>query len=253
MTPPLFLVARSELEGDTVVLAGREGHHAVDVRRSKVGERVDVGDGRGLRLRCQVASVSRGELTLSVLDRVVEAPPVPCVTVAQALIKQDAADRALAGMTEVGVDAVLAWQAERSVVRWSPDRVQRGIRRWQASVAEAAKQSRRAWVPTVTGPATSSDLVEHVRSVDLALVLDREAKDAVGSVDLAGVGSLLLVVGPEGGHSDGEAALLTDAGARPVHLGPTVLRSATAGTVATGVLLSRTPRWNRQASWAAAG
>lgn len=253
MTPPLFLLAGAELEGDTVVLTGREGHHAADVRRSRVGERVDVSDGAGLRLRCEVASVARATLTLHVLDRVVEPAPVPSMTLAQALIKQDAADRALAGMAEVGVDTVIAWQAERSVVRWSSERAHRGVRRWQASLEEAAKQSRRAWVPTVTGPLAVGDLAEHVRAVDIALLLDQHADDPLGTVDLTGVGSVMLVVGPEGGQTDREAAQLVAAGARPVHLGPTVMRAATAGTVAAGVLLSRTARWSSRAVQAGAG
>lgn len=253
MTPPLFLLDTASLQGESVQLSGREGHHAADVRRLRVGERADVSDGAGLRLQCRVESVSRASITLQVLARVVEPPARPRVEVAQALVKHDAADRALAGMTEVGVDAVIGWAAQRSIVTWDADRLERGMRRWRAAVAEAAKQCRRAWVPQVEGPLDTEGLAERVSAADVALLLDADAPDALGAVDLADVAGVLLVVGPEGGVSDDESTRLVAAGARRVHLGPTILRSSTAGTVGAAVLLSRTRRWAARAAEASAG
>ena len=243
MTAPLFLLDAQQVGGDTVVLTGREGHHAADVRRLRVGELVDVTDGLGLRLRCRVRSLRRGEAMLQVVDRLREPAPRPRVSVAQALVKQDAAERALAGMTEVGVDVVIPWAAHRSVVTWDDDRVPRGLRRWQSWADEAAKQSRRAWVPQVEPPVDSAGLVTLVQASSAALLLDIGGDAALPTIDLDGVEDVLLVVGPEGGLTEAELASLSAAGARSVHLGPTVLRAATAGTVATAVVLSRTDRW----------
>lgn len=252
MTDPLFLLPAQLLDDRTVVLSGREGHHAADVRRLRPGERVDVSDGAGRRLGCRVVSVARGEVRLDVVSRTIEPPPEPRVEVAQALIKQEAAERALAAMTEVGVDAVLPWTASRSVVTWDDERVERGVRRWRAAVTEAAKQSRRAWVPEVSTPVGTDELASRVRQADLALLLDADADRSLASVGVGAAG-ILLVVGPEGGVNEQETAALTQAGALPVHLGPTVLRSATAATVAAAVLLSRTPRWRPRAQEAPAG
>lgn len=253
MTPPLFLVASEQLGGGSIVLSGREGHHAADVRRLRVGERVQVTDGHGARLSCRVHDVGRGQVVLSVERRSREAAPSPRVEVAQALVKHEAADRALAGMTEVGVDAVMPWTAERCVVSWPADRVERGVRRWRAGVAEAAKQSGRSWVPQVLDPQDTESVARHVADVDLALLLDGAGHAPIGDVLVPPDATVLVVVGPEGGHTDAETQALTAAGARRVHLGPTVLRSATAGTVAAAVLLSRTPRWLERPQTAAAG
>lgn len=253
MTAPLFLLDPDRLAGDTIVLAGREGHHAADVRRLHSGEPVDVSDGRGLRLRCRVVASGRGEVTLAVRSREVEPAPVPRVEVVQALVKQEAAERALTAMTEVGVDSIVPWAAARSVVIWDDDRVERGLRRWRTTVAEAAKQSRRAWVPQVSAPVGSDELARRVGQADTALLLDAPDADPIGLVDVAGSASVLVVVGPEGGVTDHERAELVAAGARPVQLGPTILRSATAGTVAAAVLLSRTARWTSHAVEAPAG
>jgi 16S rRNA (uracil1498-N3)-methyltransferase len=154
-------------------------------------------------------------------------------------------------MTEVGVDAVVPWSASHSVVAWDAARAQRGLRRWRATVEEAAKQSRRSWVPEVTEPAGLPGVLDRVRRADVAIVLDGDAERPIADVGLADVdgapsgsaSDVLLVVGPEGGFAPTEVAALRDAGATPVHLGPTVLRAATAGAVAAAVLLSSTPRW----------
>lgn len=253
MTAPLFLVGRDGLSSDTVLLSGREGHHAADVRRLRTGEKVDVSDGFGIRLGCRVVSTGRGEVVLAVESRLLEPAPVPRLVVAQALIKQDAAERALAAMTEVGVDAIIPWAAHRSVVTWDGERIARGLRRWRAGVVEAAKQSRRAWVPEVTTPVDSAGLSRRVGEAGLALLLDSAAADPLAEVGLSGVEDVLVIVGPEGGLTEEETTALRDAGARAVHLGPTILRSATAGTVAVAVALARTARWASRDLHAPAG
>lgn len=257
MTEPVFLTdpasAADAASARSLVLAGREGHHAADVRRLRRGEAVDVVDGEGLRLQCTVREVDRGQVVLDVVDAWHEPAPTPRLTVAQALVKHDAADRALSSMTEVGVDEVLPWSAERSIVTWDDTRVPRALARWRAAVAEAAKQSRRAWVPRVPEPATTLGLSERVRAADLALLLDRDAPAPLAGVAVDDASDILVVVGPEGGLTPRETALLTESGALPVHLGPTVLRSATAGAVAAAVLLSRSQRWMTRQPQASAG
>jgi 16S rRNA (uracil1498-N3)-methyltransferase len=253
VTPPLFLLDRASLSAPVIALSGREGHHAADVRRLRIGEVVDVSDGHGTRVRCRVRDVERSRVLLDVQARITEPRPRPWLVVAQALIKQDAAERAIAGMTEVGVDAIVPVTAERSVVTWADERVERGVRRWQAAAREAAKQARRAWVPQVADPCDLTELAARVRGADLALVLDAQAPVALGCLEVPDEGTVLLVVGPEGGLTDHEMATLEAAGARRAHLGPTVLRAATVGIAAAAVLLSRSQRWTIPHQQAPAG
>lgn len=243
MTVPLFLLDEVDVDSPTVTLSGREGHHAADVRRLRVGEQVEVTDGRGTRLACEVQAVARGQVDLAVTHRRVEPEPSPRLEVAQALIRPDAAERALAGMTEVGVDAVWPWAAQRCVVTWDAARIERGVRRWRTTLAEAAKQSRRSRVPEVAAPLSTAQLARRVREVEVAVLLDVAAVAPLAAVEVPAEGAVLVVVGPEGGHTPAEHDELVAAGALPVHLGPTVLRSATAGTAAAAVLLSGTRRW----------
>jgi 16S rRNA (uracil1498-N3)-methyltransferase len=110
-------------------------------------------------------------------------------------------------------------------------------------VREAAKQARRPWQPVVEEPVTTAVLARRVAAADLAVVLHEAASERLADLSLPPRGELLLVVGPEGGVTDAEIDALVTAGARPVRLGPEVLRASTAAAVALGALGVLTGRW----------
>ena len=239
--PPLFLVSPGELAGQIVTLSGPEGHHAAAVRRLRPGERADVGDGAGTLAECTVVSVGRDSVVLDVRTVHEIPPPRPRLTVIQALPKGERGELAVELMTEVGVDAIVPWQADRSITRWHGDRAAKSLARWRATAREAAKQSRRAWLPEVTDLATTAVLASHVAKATLAVVLEADADAKLQELSPP-AGDITLIVGPEGGISPAERATCRDAGATEARLGPTVLRTSTAGTVAAALLLSRV-RW----------
>ena len=238
MSRPLFFVDSDSLTTGKVVIRGDEARHAVDVRRVRAGEALLVGDGAGAVGEAVAVSAARGELVVDVRAIRREPPPLPRLVVAQALAKGGRDEDAVEAMTEVGVDAVIGWQAERSVAKWTD----RTHGRWTATARAAAKQSRRPWVPDVHGPLSTRQLADRVGSAALAVVLHEEATDPLATVTLPADGEVLLVVGPEGGVGDAELAMLTDAGARTCRLGPYVLRTSTAGVAAISVL-SAMRRW----------
>jgi 16S rRNA (uracil1498-N3)-methyltransferase len=163
--------------------------------------------------------------------------------VVQGLAKGDRGELAVEMMTEVGVDDLVAWSAARSVTRWEGARGERSLGKWRTIAREAAKQSRRAWIPSVTGPASLADVVDRVSSAACAVVLEANAAVPLSRLALPGTGDVVLVVGPEGGIAPAERSALTAAGAIEARLGPTVLRTSTAGAAAAAVLLSRSGRW----------
>jgi len=207
------------------------------------GERADLTDGAGHLAECVVTAASAGVLQLTVLARRRQARPDPALTVIQAIAKGDRAEQAVEIMTEVGVDVMVPWQAERCVAQWRGDRADRGVARWRAAAVQAAKQSRRAWFPEITEPAGTAAAAERVRAADLALLLDPEAPASLAGTVIPAHGSIVLIVGPEGGISPAESDVLGAAGATGVRLGPTVLRASSAGAVAAGLVLARSPRW----------
>lgn len=256
MTAPVFLFTDTTLEGagaaagagGVVVLTGAEARHAVTVRRLRAGERVDLADGAGLRLVCEViAAEGKDRLAVRVLERIEEPAPSHALVLIQALAKGGRDEQAVETATEVGADVVIPWQAGRSIAQWKGPKVAKGRERWQATASEAAKQARRARVPQVAEPMTTAQLAAWVRETTQAggtvLVLHEEATAPIGGVSLAGSGAIAVVVGPEGGISAEETAALEAAGATTVRLGPHVMRTASAGPVALAVLAQRAGLW----------
>lgn len=246
MTLPLFLLEPGALKaiaaGSRLVLDGPEGRHAATVRRMRVGESLWVADGAGRRVTGTVVAVAASSLELAI-DQVVDLPaPTPSLTLVQALAKADRDEDAIEAATEMGVDRIIPWQAERSVVIWRGERGEKSRRKWADVVRAATKQSRRAWLPEVEQVVTTAGLVARVRGAATAYVLHEEAVEALAAQQLPDAGEVLVIVGPEGGIAPGEVEALTAAGARPVRLGHTVLRSSSAGPAALAVL-SAAARW----------
>ena len=237
MTPALFLC--DDLDGDVVRLTGPEGRHAATVRRVQVGEAVDLADGRGTRARCTVLALGHDTVELRVHERVVESPPTPRLVVVQGIAKGDRGELAVELATEVGVDEVLPWAAARCIVRWEGARGERALGRWRSTAREAGKQSRRAWLPEVAPLERTAQVAARLRAAT-GLVLHEDAPAPLTGVALLAAGDVVLVVGPEGGIGADELAAL---GGTPVRLGPTVLRTSTAGAAALAVLSARTGRW----------
>jgi len=236
VTAPLFLV--ETLTVGRVIVAGHEGRHASDVRRIREGEHVLLGDGRGVVGNGVVASAMRGSIEVEVSDLRMVPAPQPRFVVAQALAKGGRDEDAVEAMTEVGVDEVIGWQAARSVAKWTD----RTHARWAATARAAAKQARRAWVPQVTGPLTTTALAERAAGAALAVVLHEDATQPLTGTALPDDGDVLVVVGPEGGIAADELDALVAGGAVACHLGPHVLRTSTAGVAALSVL-SADRRW----------
>ncbi|MBV9592447.1 MAG: 16S rRNA (uracil(1498)-N(3))-methyltransferase [Actinobacteria bacterium] len=245
MTLALFLLDVVP-DGDEFVLDGAEGRHATTVKRLEIGERVLVGDGRGQVLTCAVRTVRPGVAVLAVLARTRVAAPRPRLVVVQALPKGERAELAVELMTELGVDEIVPWAAERSVVRWSDERGERALTRWRRTAREATKQSRRPWRPDVSALADTAAVAARLRTgTAVGLVLSEQADQALTdhSQDLAAADEVIVVVGPEGGLSPEELALFAAAGAGVVRLGQPVLRTSTAGAAAAAAVSVLTGRW----------
>lgn len=226
-----------------VRLAGAEAKHAATVRRMRSGEGIQLANGAGLRVIGVVEVALPNQLDIRVTEVVTEGLPSPEMVLVQALAKGDRDELAIQAATELGVSAVIPWQADRSVSRWEGPKVAKGVDRWQAIVTEAAKQALRAFFPEVSQPVTTKQLAQAVSDFERVLVLDPTATVGLGSVSLPAAGKLAIVVGPEGGISEPELELLEKAGAVRVRLGAEILRTSTAGMAAISVLQQRLGRW----------
>ena len=238
-TPALFLLDPLP-PGDVIVLDGDEGRHAARVKRVRDGETLLIGDGRGALASCVAESVGADRLTVRVVARRVVPMPDPRLVVVQALPKGERAELAVELLTQLGADEIVPWAAARSVVQWTGERGAKALTRWRRIAVEAAKQSRRPWVPVVAELASTSEVAARAKG---ALVLHEGAALALTGAVLPVGCDIILVVGPEGGIAADELAAFTAAGAVPVRLGEPVLRTSTAGAAALAVLSVRLGRW----------
>lgn len=230
--------------GDTVALSGAEAKHAAVVRRVRVGESVTIGDGRGRWLSGTVSDVSASRVDVLITESSVSDAPAVRLLLAQALAKGDRDELAVQAACELGVDEVIPWQASRSISRWEGAKAVKGRDRWATIVREAAKQAHRAWVPAVSEPLSTAQLIARADGARM-LVLDPSATDRLSAitVESSDARDILLVVGPEGGVSPDELERFDAAGAERVRLGGTVLRTSTAGPAAIAVLSVALGRW----------
>lgn len=251
MTLPVFVVAAAALDGAwgvpgaNVRLEGREGHHAATVRRLGPGERVEVTDGAGRRVTCRVVSTARDVLDLAAESFTTSSgAPQPRLVVVQALPKGDRGGLAVELLTEVGADVVVPWAAARCVTVWKGERGLRALESWRNTAREAGKQARRDRFCEIHDLASTAEVARLLSAGALPLVLHESASTSLSDVDVPSWGDVVVVVGPEGGLTEAEVEALAAAGGRVVRMGPTVLRTSTAGAAATAVLLSRCGRWS---------
>jgi 16S rRNA (uracil1498-N3)-methyltransferase len=229
--------------GSTVEVTGDEAHHAVAVRRLRLGESVVLTDGLGRVATGVVASTGKRAFEVTVASLVDTPLAQPVVTVVQAIPKGNRGELAVELLTEIGVARVVPWAASRSVAVWRGERAAKSVERWRSTAREASKQARRSWFAGVDGVATTADVEALVAAADVAVVLHEDATAPLAGLRVPAVGSVVVVVGPEGGLSDDEVATFEAAGAHAVRLGAEVLRTSTAGAAAVAALLSRTSRW----------
>ncbi len=244
MSAPLFLVEALP-DGSSFTLDGPEGHHAANVQRLRVGERLILADGRGGTAVAEVAAVGKGTVRVTVGRREHVEAADPRLVVVQGIAKGDRGELAVQAMTEAGVDEIIPWAAARSVAQWRGDRGYKARDKWASTAREAAKQARRPWLPVVAGDPDCStrQVAARLSGAAAALVLHEEATERLTAVSLPPAGEIVLVVGPEGGIGDVELDAFRAAGAVPVRLGDAVLRTSTAGVAALAVLSARLGRW----------
>ena len=255
MSAPIFYISAEEYEtltpGASFELDGPEGKHAL-VKRMEVGESIDLGDGTGRRAVGTVHSLTDRGVIVRV-EQLREEHTSPRIYLVQALAKDGRDLLAIETATELGVYGVLPWSADRSIVRWKGERAAKAHTKWQNTVTAAAKQSRRALIPEVYDLYSTTDLVELIEEVtgqgSAVFILHEQATERLSTqaAELAGGENLpeeiYLLVGPEGGISDREVQLFTEAGAHLALLGDEVLRSSTAGSAAMCTLNVVLGRW----------
>ncbi|MBD3689092.1 16S rRNA (uracil(1498)-N(3))-methyltransferase [Nanchangia anserum] len=243
--PPLSALA----PGDVCRVSGNVARHAVVSRRLRVGEQLDLVDGAGLRVSVDVIEIDGPTYRARATAVVREPAPSPRLVLVQALAKNKRDQQAVESACEIGVDAIYPWTARRCIVTWKKaDAVK--SQRWFSTVLSACEQSRRARRPDLEALVSTGDLVAAVRAArergEVVFVAHEVATQSLPSIlaEAEAAPGYWVIVGPEGGITEDEITTLCEAGAQPIRMGPTVMRTSTAGVAALSVIAAHVGRWD---------
>lgn len=215
--------------------------HLIKVMRMKEGDEIEVSDRQDWEYTAEIVSIGEDEVVLAICDKQSFArEPKLSVTLFQGIPKAGKMETIIQKCVELGVKSIVPVFMERTVV------VEKGnfskkLERWQKISAEAVKQCRRGVIPEVERQLRFDEMTEHLKNFDLILFpyeneTGRTIKDCLrGLKEIPD--SVAIVIGPEGGFADSEAAKLDSAGAVRVSLGKTVLRTETAGMAALAMTM----------------
>jgi len=235
-----FFVRTGAPVGEVVTLDEGDSHHAARVLRLEAGAEVGLLDGAGRRLGARVVGVDR-RATRVRIEREERVAAPPRVGLAPTCLKGKAMDYLVQKATELGVARLSPLVTERAVVRLDPGDTdgdaERRVADWTRTAVEACKQCGNPWLPVIDRPVTLEAFLAGRRpGLLLVASLRADARPLRGLLSGGVVDGVTLVLGPEGDFTPAEEDRLREAGARPMGLGPLVLRAETAAVAGLAVV-----------------
>lgn len=238
MSRPVYLDPNLHHGAERIGLTGAENKHAL-VKRTEIGEHIDIVDGRGLRATVAVETAS-GQVAGPVIAWSTDPQPPVRLTLVQALAKGGRDEAAVEAAVEVGYSSIIPWQADRSIVKWMGVKAEKNRDKWANIGIAAMKQSRQSWIPTVSPVHTTKQLAQAAKEAGARLIICHETATQRLSELSFPPGDVWVLVGPEGGITDHELEILEG---EKVLLGPTILRSGTAGPIAGAIINVLSSNW----------
>ncbi len=236
---PRFFIPPSAIRGKFFTLSGSEAHHALNVLRKKVGDEIDLFDGKDAAYTGRIDQVDSQEIRGTLIeDRKTSELPIQ-VTLFQGLTRGTKWEWLLEKACEIGVARVVPVFTRRSLIKLDANQAKEKVKRWNRIALAASKQCGRADLMEVVTPLALSAAFSQLAESDLSLIpWEKESSKSIHEACQGYNGSQVNVfIGPEGGWDAAEIELATQAGAIPVRLGPTLLRTETAGIIAPLLVL----------------
>lgn len=245
-----YFVAPEQFGENSVILTGEDARHISKVMRGKPGDKLIVSDGVSREALVEIEVIGPAEVRAAVIEPLaMNAEAWLGVTIAQSLPKGDKLETVIQKGTEIGAVRFVPFLSERTIVQYDERKETKRLERWRKIAKEAAEQSHRNRIPEVTSPLGWKQLLETFGEHDAVyfcyekeegLQLRTAAAPKLNELSAGRRGSVLVVVGPEGGFSPDECREAEEAGAVSVGLGRRILRCETAGMVAAACLLYET-------------
>lgn len=238
-----FFVASDNIQGQVAIIDKEEARHAQRVLRLKAGEKVILFDGSGYEYQAVLREEGKDGLTAQIIERSgrEEMPVKLCLV--QGIAKGDKMDNIIQKASEIGVAEIYPLDSERTVVRLQGDNAEKKVNRWQHIAREACKQCRRNLIPQVKPVLKMEEVYQEIGEAPALIFYEKEKNQGLRQVlsnikgEVLAKGRLFVLIGPEGGFSEIEVNRALKQGVRTASLGPRILRTETAGLVASAIIM----------------
>lgn len=235
-----------QLYNEEMYIEGVDARHISKVLRMQPGDKLQIVSDDGVSAMAEITAIASERVSVRCLEKLAEShEPRVRLVLAQGLAKGEKMDFIIQKAVEMGAYSVIPVAMEHSVVRLDGAKAAKKVERWQKIAESAAKQSKRDIIPQVQPVRSMAEMfasgdyetkiIAYECEDRLSLKAALKAAEAAG-----GIKELLLIIGPEGGISEGELELARQAGAVPVSLGRRILRAETAGLVAISAIFYET-------------
>ena len=235
-----------QLYAEEMYIEGVDARHISKVLRMQPGDKLQIVSDDGVSAMAEITAIASERVSVRCLEKLAEShEPRVRLVLAQGLAKGEKMDFIIQKAVEMGAYSVIPVAMEHSVVRLDGAKAAKKVERWQKIAESAAKQSKRDIIPQVQPVQSMAEMLasgDYETKIIAYECEDRlSLKAALKAAEAAGgIKELLLIIGPEGGISEGELELARQAGAVPVSLGRRILRAETAGLVAISAIFYET-------------
>lgn len=228
------------LEQNTCIIEGEDVKHISKVLRCKENDKLEVCDMDNNEYICEIKEINKDNILLDIIEKVnIKRESNLKVKLYQGMPKGTKMELILQKLTEIGVDEIVLVQTKRSVTKIDNKKEDKKIERWERIIYEAAKQSKRGKIPTLTGVLTFNEALEDMKNNDLNLCPYENERTVVIKEAIKGkqINNIGIFVGPEGGFEEEEIEKIQNINGQVVSLGPRILRTETASVVASSIVL----------------
>ncbi len=236
---PKFFVSKENINDHIITLEGDNAKHIGNVLRAKIGDKITVCDGEGRDYECEIEEITKGSVAAKITDIFSNNnEPSIKITLYQGLPKADKMELVIQKCIEIGIDRIVPVKTEHTVVKLE-GKEEKKLQRWNKIAEAAAKQCGRGKIPRVCGIMSFKDAVIEAAGLDSAIIpYEKERDNSLKSFAKEFRGeSIGIFIGPEGGFSEEEISFAKERGISSVTLGRRILRTETAGLVASVILL----------------
>ncbi len=233
-------VASASWINSSFFIEGSEAHHLVHVIRKKIGDEIEIFDGQGRQVLGKLTLVQPNPLRVEgkVIRELPVSPKKIRLHLYQGLPRGSKFDLVLEKATELGVDAVIPFLSKKNIIKLTPAQSEPKVKRWNAVVKAAAKQSGRPDLPTVEFPRNLLEWSDRFKAGPTFVLWEKEKSATLETVLVSkpNQATVSIIIGPESGFTEDEIAALVRLGVKPVGLGTRILRTETAGLAVLSIL-----------------